>query len=43
MTDVIDPWTKFLVLNWEENLNRQEKSVKMERMNSTVLLQVFRG
>ena len=36
MSDVIDPSTKFLVLNWNENLNRQEKSVKMEHANSTI-------
>ncbi|MCX6248633.1 MAG: membrane protein insertase YidC [Bacteroidetes bacterium] len=41
MTDVFDPGTKFLVLNWEENLNRQEKSVKMERLNSTVYYKFF--
>jgi len=36
MADVMDPSTKFLVLNWNENLNRQEKSVKMEHMNTTI-------
>ena len=41
MTDVFDPGTKFLVLNWEDNLKRQEKSVKMERMNSTVYYKFF--
>jgi YidC/Oxa1 family membrane protein insertase len=41
MKDVFDPGTKFLVLNWEENLHRQEKSVKMERMNSTVYYKYF--
>ena len=34
MKDVIDPSTKFLVLNWSDNLLSQEKSLKMERMNS---------
>jgi YidC/Oxa1 family membrane protein insertase len=34
MGDVADPSTKFLVLNWKDNLKRQEKSVKMERMVS---------
>ena len=41
MADVLDPGTKFLVLNWEENLKRQEKSLKMERMNSTVYYKYF--
>ena len=41
MSDVIDPGTKFLVLNWEDNLKRQEKSLKMERMNSTVYYKYF--
>jgi YidC/Oxa1 family membrane protein insertase len=41
MTDVFDPGTKFLVLNWEDNLKRQEKSIKMERMNSTVYYKFF--
>jgi YidC/Oxa1 family membrane protein insertase len=36
MKDVFDPGTQFLVLNWEDNLKRQEKSLKMERLNSTV-------
>jgi len=36
MAEVMDPSTKFLVLNWNENLKRQEKSVKMEHMNSTI-------
>jgi YidC/Oxa1 family membrane protein insertase len=36
MEEVIDPSTKFLLLNWKENLIRQEKSVKMERMVSTI-------
>ncbi len=34
MADVMDPSTKYLVLNWKDNLNRLEKSVKMERMSS---------
>ncbi len=34
MADVVDPATKFLVLNWSTNLNRQEKSLNMERMNT---------
>jgi len=41
MTEVFDPGTKFLVLNWEDNLKRQEKSMKMERMNSTVYYKFF--
>ncbi|TSA30695.1 MAG: membrane protein insertase YidC [Bacteroidetes bacterium] len=36
MEEVIDPSTNYLVLNWKENLTRQEKSLKMERMNTTV-------
>ncbi|MFH1159874.1 MAG: membrane protein insertase YidC [bacterium] len=36
MQDVIDPSTTYLVLNWRENLTREEKSLKMERMNSTI-------
>jgi len=34
MTDFVDPATKFLVLNWNENLIRQEKSLNMERMST---------
>ena len=34
MADVMDPSTKYLVLNWRDNLNRLEKSTKMERMSS---------
>ncbi|MGA2823337.1 MAG: membrane protein insertase YidC [Bacteroidales bacterium] len=41
MKDVFDPGTQFLVLNWEDNLKRQEKSLKMERMNSTVYYKFF--
>lgn len=41
MSNVFDPGTKFLVLNWEDNLKRQEKSVKMERMNSTIYYKFF--
>ena len=41
MKDVFDPGTQFLVLNWENNLNRQEKSLKMERMNSTIYYEFF--
>ena len=36
MEDVMDASTNFLLLNWKENLSRQEKSVKMERMNTTI-------
>ncbi len=32
MADVMDPSTKYLVLNWNDNLKSQEKSLKMERM-----------
>jgi YidC/Oxa1 family membrane protein insertase len=41
LKDVFDPGTQYLVLNWEDNLNRQEKSVKMERMNSTIYYKFF--
>ena len=36
MENVMDPSTNYLVLNWKENLTRQEKSLKMEQMNTTV-------
>jgi YidC/Oxa1 family membrane protein insertase len=36
MADVVDPSTKYLVLNWNENLKRQERSMNMERMNTTL-------
>lgn len=36
LRDVIDPATKFLVLDWASNLTRLEKSFNQERMNSTV-------
>jgi YidC/Oxa1 family membrane protein insertase len=34
MADFVDPATKYLVLNWNNNLNRQEKSLNMERMST---------
>ncbi len=34
MADNIDPATKFLVLNWNDNLKRQEKSLNMERLST---------
>jgi YidC/Oxa1 family membrane protein insertase len=34
LTDVVDPSTKFLVLNWNNNLIRQEKSKNMEIMST---------
>jgi YidC/Oxa1 family membrane protein insertase len=34
MTDIVDPSTKYLVLNWNSNLYRQEKSLNMERMST---------
>lgn len=40
MQDVIDPATKFLLLNWKENLLRQEKSAKMERITSTIYYRI---
>ncbi|NQV02454.1 MAG: membrane protein insertase YidC [Bacteroidia bacterium] len=36
MEDVMDPSTNYLILNWKEKLTRQEKSLKMEQMNTTV-------
>jgi YidC/Oxa1 family membrane protein insertase len=36
LEQVMDPATKFLVLNWNDHLKRQEKSLKMERMNSSI-------
>jgi len=36
MAGIIDPSNKFLVFNWNDRLNRLEKSLKMERMNSTL-------
>ncbi|MCX6280307.1 MAG: membrane protein insertase YidC, partial [Bacteroidetes bacterium] len=36
MAEIIDPSTKFLVLNWNDNLIRQEKSLNMERINSGI-------
>jgi len=34
MNDAVDPATKFLVLNWNSNLTRQERSLNMERMST---------
>ncbi len=36
MKGIIDPTNRFLVFNWSDQLKRLEKSVKMERMSSTV-------
>ena len=41
MSDIIDPGTKYLVLNWDSKLKRQEKSLKMEQMNSTVYYKFY--
>jgi YidC/Oxa1 family membrane protein insertase len=41
MADVMDPSTKYIVLNWHENLVRQEKSVKMERMSTTIYYKYY--
>jgi YidC/Oxa1 family membrane protein insertase len=41
MSQIIDPGTKYLVLNWNSALKRQEKSLKMERMNSTIYYKYF--
>ena len=34
LEDVVDPATKYLVLNWNSNLTRQEKALNMERMST---------
>lgn len=36
MENIIDAGTKFIQFTWNANLKRQEKSLKMERMNSTI-------
>ncbi len=41
MADVIDPNTKYLVLDWSAELMRQEKNVKLERINSTIYYKFF--
>jgi YidC/Oxa1 family membrane protein insertase len=41
MTEIIDPGTKYLVLNWDSKLKRQEKSLKMEKINSTIYYKYF--
>ncbi len=41
MEEVIDPSTKYLVLNWSDNLKQLEKSLKMEHMNSTIYYKFF--
>jgi len=41
MEEVMDPSTKYLVLNWNENLKQLEKSLKMEHMNSTIYYKYF--
>jgi YidC/Oxa1 family membrane protein insertase len=41
MSEIIDPSTKYLVLNWDANLKRQEKSLKMEQMNATIYYKFF--
>lgn len=41
MENLIDPSTKFLVLNWDKRLNRQEKSLNMEKMNSTIYYKYY--
>ena len=41
MKEVLDPGTKFLVLDWNEKLKRQEKSLKMERMSSTAYYKFY--
>ncbi|MEI6900527.1 MAG: membrane protein insertase YidC [Bacteroidota bacterium] len=39
MADLIN--TKFLVLNWDAKISRQEKSLKMEKQNTTVYYKYF--
>jgi len=41
MSEIIDPGTKYLVLNWDSKLKRQEKSLKMEQMNATIYYKFF--
>ena len=41
MTGLIDPGTKYLVLNWDANMKRQEKSLKMEKITSTIYYKYF--
>jgi YidC/Oxa1 family membrane protein insertase len=41
MSGIIDDNTKYLVLTWNANLKEQEKSLKMERMNSTIYYKYF--
>jgi YidC/Oxa1 family membrane protein insertase len=41
MSKILDPNTKYLVLNWDANMERQEKSLRMERMNSTIYYKYF--
>lgn len=41
MSEIIDPSGGYLILNWDANLKRQEKSLKMERMNTTVYYRFF--
>lgn len=36
MADIVDPSTKYLVMNWNNNLKRVEKSRNMERISSTI-------
>jgi YidC/Oxa1 family membrane protein insertase len=41
MTEIIDPGIKYLVLNWDADIKRQEKSLKMEQMNATIYYRFF--
>ena len=41
MSGVMDPGVKFLQMNWDANMKRQEKSLKMEQMSSTVYYKFF--
>ena len=41
MSGILDANTKYLVLNWDANMERQEKSLRMERMNSTIYYKYF--
>lgn len=41
LNNVVDPGTKFLILSWNANLKRQEKSLRMEKLSSTIYYKFF--
>lgn len=41
MENIMDPNTKYLLLTWNANLKEQEKSLKLERMNTTIYYKFF--